>query len=120
MAELSPSVRGKVNCNSGKGIEAPTEISATTPISALAFALMLKDGPTEIIRGKLSPGRPTSKSLTSGVWKVPLALALKLKVAETSPESPPVKACVNKLCSGTMGVLFGGSSYQLLNFRGDN
>ena len=95
LAELSPSEAGKVNWTSGKEIEAVTEISATTPSSAFAFALMLKEGPTESIPGKLSPGRPISKSFTSGVWKVPLALALTLKVAEASPERPPVKAYSN-------------------------
>jgi hypothetical protein len=81
-----------VNCNSGKAIEAPTEISATIPSSAFAFALRLREGPTVSIPGKLSPGRPTEKSLLFGVCKVPLALALTLKVAEMSPERPPVKA----------------------------
>jgi hypothetical protein len=95
LAELSPSEAGKVNCTSGKAIEAVTEISATTPSSATAFALMLKEGPTDTMPGKLSPGRPTSKIVRSGVCKVPLALAAMLKVAEASPERPPVKAYLN-------------------------
>ena len=81
---------------------------------------MLKDGPTDIIPGKSSPGSLTSKSLTSGVWKVPLALALTLKIAETFPENPAVKAYAKKLCSGTVDVSYGGSTYQLHNILGDN
>lgn len=94
-AELSPSDAGNVNCTSGKASEAVTERSAVTPSSATAFALILKEGPTESIPGKLSPGMPISKSGMSGVWKVPLTLAATLKVAETSPERPPVKAYLN-------------------------
>ena len=109
LAELSPSEAGKVNRTSGIEIEAPTEISATIPRSAFAFALMLKEGPTETIPGKSSPGRPTSKSLTSGVWKVPWALASTLKVADTSPERAPVKA-YSSTWSGS-GILCRDSTY---------
>ena len=77
--------------------------SAVTPSSATAFALMLKEGPTERIPGKLSPGRPSSKSVRSGVWKLPLALAPTLKVAEASPERPPVKAYFPQW-SGSRGI----------------
>lgn len=119
MAELAPSEGGKVNCTSGKDIEAPTVTSATIPSSAFAFALMLKEGPTASIPGKSSPGRPTSKILTSGVWKVPLALASTLNVAETSPVRPPVKAYSNTW-SGSGGILCGESTYQLVKNRGDN
>ena len=84
-----------MNCNSGKEIEAVTEMSAVIPSSATAFALMLKVGPTASIPGKSSPGRPISKIVRSGVWRDPLALAPTLKVAEASPERPPVKAYLN-------------------------
>jgi hypothetical protein len=69
-----------------------TETSATIPSSAFAFAMMSKEGPTVSIPGNLSPGMPTVKTVRSGLWMVPLALATMLKVAETSPERPPVKA----------------------------
>ena len=35
------------------------------------------------------------EKLRSGLWKEPLASAATLKVAEASPERPPVKACLN-------------------------
>ena len=81
-----------MNCNSGKEIEAVTEMSAVIPSSATAFALMLNLGPIVSIPGKLIPPRLISKRVRSGVWKLPLALALTLKVAEAFPVSPPVKA----------------------------
>jgi len=93
-----------------------TEISATTPSSAFAFALMLKEGSTESIPGKLSPGRPISKSLKSGIWKVPLALALMLKVAEASPERPPVKAYSNT--RQEVAYIVGGHHTSLSIFGG--
>ena len=108
-----------MNCISGNEIEAVTEISAVIPSSAFAFALMLKEGPTASIPGKSSPGRPISKILTSGVWKVPLALASTLNVAEASPVRPPVKAYWNTW-SGSGGTLRRESTYQLVNIRGDN
>ena len=92
LAKLRPAEAGKVNCTSGNAIEVATEMSATTPSSAFAFALMLKEGPMEIIPGKSSPGRPSSKSLKSRLWNVPSALELTLNVAEACPERPPVKA----------------------------
>jgi len=108
-----------VNCSSGMVIAAVTETSAVIPSSAFAFALMLKEGPTEIIPGKLSPGRPISKSVKSGVSKVPFALAITLKVAEASPERPPVKAY------SSSGQKEGGIScrvlaYQFVDIWGDN
>ena len=80
---------------------------------------MLKVGPTESIPGKSSPGRPTSKSLRSGLWKEPLASAVTLKVAEASPERPPVKACLNS--GQEVGVYrTDWPTYQLLNIWGNN
>ena len=43
-----------------------------------------------------------------------------LKIAETFPENPAVKAYAKKLCSGTVDVSYGGSTYQLHNILGDN
>jgi hypothetical protein len=108
-----------VNCSSGKDIEAVTEMLAVTPSSATAFTLILKEGPTESIPGKLSPGRPISKIVRSGVWIVPLALTAMLKVAETSPERPPVKAYLNSGQGGRY-ISCRWPTYKLLNFWGNN
>ena len=81
-----------MNCNSGKEIEAVTEILAVVIRSASAFALMLKVGLTVTIPGISSPLRLVSKTVRFGVWKLPVALATTLKVAETSPVSPTLKA----------------------------